>query len=205
MYLHKTPTWLRWMFPNIIWRMDTVAKEIYLTFDDGPVADVTPWVLELLNQHNARATFFMVGENVQKHRELFAEVVAGRHAVANHTYNHLNGWQSANQDYLDNIERAEGIIGSNSTKLFRPPYGKLLWSQYTKVLKSYKIVMWDVLSGDFDSSLSKEKCLSKSINATRPGTIIVFHDSTKTLGKLKYVLPRYLEHFSALDYTFRTL
>jgi peptidoglycan-N-acetylglucosamine deacetylase len=205
MYLHKTPTWLRRVFPNIIWQMESSTKEVYLTFDDGPIPEVTPWVLTQLAQHNAKATFFMVGENILKNKELFSVVVDSHHKVANHTYNHLNGWQTMNQDYLDNIMQAEAMIGVDSTKLFRPPHGKLRWSQYANIIKSYKIVMWDVLSGDFDSRLSNEKCLTKSIDGTQPGTIIVFHDSVKSFEKLKYVLPRYLEHFSGLGYTFQTL
>jgi len=205
MYLHKTPTWLGGLFPNILWNIETDAKEIYLTFDDGPVPEATPWVLEQLEKYNAKATFFMVGDNIKKHNELFTTVVEHKHTVANHTFNHLNGWQTGSQVYSDNVGKAEELIGASSSQLFRPPHGRLKWSQYRDIKKNYKVVMWDVLSGDFNNSLSAEKCLTRSIDATSTGSIIVFHDSAKTIEKLKYVLPRYLEHFAALDFTFKAL
>ena len=205
MYLHKTPKLLGAIFPNILWNIRTEAKEIYLTFDDGPVPEATPWVLEQLKHYNARATFFMVGENIHKHHELFSEVVNQQHTVGNHTFNHLTGWNTNNQTYLENVSKAEKLLAAETCQLFRPPHGRIKWSQYRKIKKSFKIVMWDVLSGDFNSALSREKCLHKSIKATVPGSIIVFHDSAKTIDKLKYVLPRYLEHFTALDFTFKAL
>ena len=205
MYLHKTPKWLGGLFPNILWNINTEAKEIYLTFDDGPVPDATPWVLELLEQYNAKATFFMVGENIYKHHKLFTDVVNRGHTVANHTFNHLDGWNTGSRKYFENVKKAEKLLGTNSAQLFRPPHGRLRWSQYRKIRKSLKIVMWDVLSGDFNNSLSPEKCLQVSIGATVPGTVIVFHDSAKSISKLKYVLPHYLEHFAALNFTFKSL
>lgn len=205
MYLHKTPKMLRGLFPDILWSINTDAKEIYLTFDDGPVPAVTSWVLEQLELYNAKATFFMVGGNIQKHYELFKEVINGQHTIGNHTFNHLNGWSTTNQTYIDNITKAEKLLGTNSVHFFRPPYGRLRWSQYKRIKKSFKIVMWDVLSGDFSSSLSPENCLKNSIRATVSGSVIVFHDSAKNLDKLKYVLPRYLEHFAALNFTFKAL
>ena len=205
MYLHKTPRWIGSFFPNILWSISTEAKEIYLTFDDGPVPEATPWVLEQLNQYNAKASFFMVGDNIHQHYDLFTEVVNHQHTVANHTFNHLNGWLTNNQTYFENVSKAEKIIGVNTSQLFRPPHGRLKWSQYRRLKKNYNIVMWDVLSGDFNSSLSQEDCLENSIKATVPGSVIVFHDSAKTIDKLKYVLPRYLEYFTALDFTFKAL
>lgn len=205
MYLHKTPKWLGSIFPDILWNINTEAKEIYLTFDDGPVPDVTPWVLEQLEQYNAKATFFMVGGNIEKHHSLFKEVKDRQHTIGNHTFNHLNGWSTDSQTYIENITKAEKLLGINSTRLFRPPHGRLKWSQYQNIKKSFKIVMWDVLSGDFNRSLSPEKCLNNSIRATVPGSIVVFHDSSKTIDKLKYVLPRYLEYFNALNFKFKAL
>ena len=205
MYLHKTPKLLGAIFPNILWNIRTEAKEIYLTFDDGPVPEATPWVLEQLKHYNARATFFMVGDNIHKHQQLFSEVVNHQHTVGNHTFNHLVGWNTDNRTYLENVSKAEKLLAAETSRLFRPPYGRIKWSQYRKIKKSFKIVMWDVLSGDFNSALSREKCLHKSIKATVPGSIIVFHDSAKTIDKLKYVLPRYLEHFTALNFTFKGL
>jgi peptidoglycan/xylan/chitin deacetylase (PgdA/CDA1 family) len=205
MYLHKTPKWLGGVFPDILWNINTDAKEIYLTFDDGPVPDVTPWVLEQLEQYNAKATFFMVGDNISKYYMVFTEVLNRQHTLGNHTHNHLNGWNTISQTYIDNISKAEKLLGTNSVQLFRPPHGRLKWSQYREIKKSFKIVMWDVLSGDFNSSLSPENCLKNSIRATVPGSVIVFHDSAKSIDKLKYVLPRYLEYFAALNFTFKAL
>ncbi len=205
MYLHKTPKLLFDLFPDIVWKVKTEAKEIFLTFDDGPVPEATSWVLKQLEQYDARATFFMVGDNIQQHQQLFLDVVNHHHTVANHTFNHLNGWQTNSQTYINNVGKAEKLIGVNSAQLFRPPHGRLKWSQYKKIKGSLKIVMWDVLSGDFNKLLSPDKCLTKSISATVPGTIIVFHDSAKSMDSLKYVLPRYLKHFNALNYSFKAL
>ena len=205
MYLHKTPKWLGSIFPDILWNINTEAKEIYLTFDDGPVPDVTPWVLEQLDQYNAKATFFMVGGNIEKHYSLLKEVKDRKHTIGNHTFNHLNGWSTDSQTYIENITKTEKLLGINSSRLFRPPHGRLIWSQYQNIKKSFKIVMWDVLSGDFNRSLSPEKCLNNSIRATVPGSVVVFHDSSKTIDKLKYVLPRYLEYFNALNFKFKAL
>jgi peptidoglycan/xylan/chitin deacetylase (PgdA/CDA1 family) len=205
MYLHKTPKLLGRLFPDILWNISTEAKEIYLTFDDGPVPEVTPWVLDQLDLYNAKATFFMVGDNIQKHRGVYTEVLERQHTIGNHTFNHLNGWSTNSQAYIENIEKAEKLLGTNSTGLFRPPHGRLKWSQYKNIKKSYKVVMWDILSGDFNSSLSQANCLASSIKGTAPGSVIVFHDSAKTVDKLKFVLPRYLEHFAALNFTFKTL
>jgi peptidoglycan/xylan/chitin deacetylase (PgdA/CDA1 family) len=193
------------LFPNIVWQVETEAKEIYLTFDDGPVPEATPWVLEQLDEYKAKATFFMVGDNIKKNGQLFTDVINHHHSVANHTFNHLNGWNTNSRIYLENIDKAEVRLADNSTRLFRPPHGRLKWWQYRKIKKSFKIIMWDVLSGDYNNSLSPDECLAKSISATVPGSIIVFHDSAKSIDTLKYVLPRYLKHFDALNYTFKAL
>jgi len=205
MYLHKTPSWLSQLFPNILWQVNTRDKEIYLTFDDGPVPEATPWVLDQLDQHNAKASFFMVGDNIDKYSELFQEVVKRQHTVANHTYNHLSGWKTENKKYYNNISKAEDLLGKASNKLFRPPHGRLKYGQYRNIKKSYKIVMWDVLSGDYNRLLAPERCLKNTIAATSPGSIIVFHDSVKAIKNLQYVLPRYLNYFAALNFTFKAL
>ena len=205
MYLHKTPKWLRGLFPGILWNVNTEDKEIYLTFDDGPIPEVTPWILSQLEHYNAKATFFMVGDNMDKYPEIFKEVVNQEHSIGNHTFNHLDGWQTNSTTYINNIKKAERVIGANSKQFFRPPHGRLKWSQYRQLNKDLKIVMWDVLSGDFDKSLSAEKCLEKSIAATVTGSVLVFHDSAKAFNKLKYVLPRYLEHFTTLNFAFKAL
>jgi len=191
------------LFPNRIWSKNTSQKEIYLTFDDGPVPEATPFVLDQLKKFNARATFFMVGDNVVKHQHLFQRVLNEGHAIGNHTMNHVNGKFCRKQDYLDNIASCQKALG-NRTKLFRPPYGKMTSSQEA-LLSDYDIIMWSVLGYDFDHNLSKEKCLNKITSLTKPGSIVLLHDSGKTIDKLHYVLPRYLEHFSSRGFTFKAL
>ena len=205
MYFHQTPAWLQMLFPGAVWRVKTTAKEIYLTFDDGPVPEATPWVLEQLAGYQAKATFFMVGDNITRHPQLFDQVVGQGHTVGNHTYNHLPGKRTATANFLANVARGEAALGSATVKLFRPPYGSLRWQQYQKLKKEYQVVMWDVLSGDFDPSLPAATCLQRCLENTRPGSIIVFHDSVKTIAKLKFVLPKYLAHFAAKGYIFKSL
>lgn len=199
MYLVKTPFFIQNLFPNFTWKIPTEEKTIFLTFDDGPIPEVTPWVLEQLKQYDAKATFFCVGDNVRKYPDVFAKVIAGGHTLGNHTFNHLNGWGTDNIPYFHNVRKCAALVKSD---LFRPPYGRLLPSQAQFLQRHYNIVMWDVLSGDFDPKLSPELCLTNVLKNTRPGSIIVFHDSLKAQEKLRYTLPRVLEHFSQLGYTF---
>lgn len=190
------------------WRKETENKIIYLTFDDGPIPEVTEWVLDELQKVNAKATFFCVGENIFKYADIYQKVKKAQHKTANHTYNHLKGWETSLDDYLKNVDKCEEQLtfSLNENKLFRPPHGRLTSSQANKIReKGYEIIMWEVLSADFSPKVSKEKCLHKSIKHTKKGSIIVFHDSVKTIEKLKYVLPRYLKHFSQLGYSFETL
>ncbi len=205
MYLHKTPAAFRLLFPNILWRKRTKNKEIFLTFDDGPIPEATPWILDLLDQYNAKATFFMVGENIERYPEVYKEVIERGHAVGNHTRNHLNGWATLDKAYIENTAAAESLLAGASQKLFRPPHGRIKPSQYAKMKADYKIVMWDVLSGDFDRSISEEYCLKKTIGATQRGSIVLFHDSVKTIDLVKVVLPGYLNHFAQLKYSFQSL
>lgn len=181
---------------------------MYLTFDDGPIPEVTTWVLQLLAQYNAKATFFCVGENIQKHPEVYKQVLAEGHSVGNHTYNHLKGMNVSDDEYLENTKLCAEAMNKEPYlgKLFRPPYGKIKFSQ-TRKLKAlgYEIILWDVLTGDFDAKLTKEKCLSASLNATKSGSIVVFHDSLKTYEKLQFVLPQYLKALSEQGYQFRAL
>lgn len=205
MYLHRTPKFLQLLFPDILWRGDDQLPTIYLTFDDGPIPEATPWVLDALTAYNAKATFFMVGDNCRKYPKLFTKVREAGHSLGNHTFNHLRGWTTDDAAYLDNYFLADKALGEPGRKLFRPPHGQLRFSQYKKIRQQAKVVMWDVLPGDFDKNMTAEKCLRKSIKWTRPGSIIVFHDSVKTIKILKQVLPEYLEHFSSKGYKFAAL
>ncbi|MBW8049031.1 MAG: polysaccharide deacetylase family protein [Cytophagales bacterium] len=222
MYYHKTSILLKKLFPSLIWDKypnknlvsnrippelpggtgETEKKVIYLTFDDGPVAGVTEWVLQLLKQYNAKATFFCVGKNVEKQPAIFQQIIRQGHSVGNHTYHHLSGWRTPVKEYLADVEKCAALVHS---KLFRPPYGTLRPSQYSRLITQYSIIMWDVISGDFDQKLVKEKCLAICIRYTRNGSIIGFHDSVKVEEKLKYVLPQYLKHFSSQGYRFEAL
>lgn len=202
MYPVKTPRFVRSLFPNFTWKVPTAEKVVYLTFDDGPIPEVTPWVLEQLEKYNAKATFFCVGENAQKYPELLAEVRAQGHSIGSHTMNHLNAWKSDNIPYFHNVRQAATLL---KTELFRPPYGRLLPSQIQFLQRHYTIVMWDILTGDFDPKLSGEQCYKNVMKHVSDGSIIVFHDSLKAKPNLEYALPRALEALSAQGYAFKTL
>lgn len=204
-YLVKTPFLLKKLYPDCVWEIDTSAKELYLTFDDGPHPAATPFVLEELKRYNAVATFFCIGENVKNHFDVYKQIIEQGHQPANHTFNHLNGWKVKDDEYIENVLLASKIIDSN---LFRPPYGRITKFQL-KVLRGNRLnlttVMWSVLSGDFDEKLSGENCYLNVVNQAKPGSIIVFHDSVKAFERLKYALPRTLEHFSSLGYSFKPI
>jgi peptidoglycan-N-acetylglucosamine deacetylase len=191
MYLVKTPSLIQNILSHHVWHIPTEERCIYLTFDDGPVPNVTPWVLDLLKEYGFKATFFCVGENVAKYPELYQRLQTEGHTIGNHTYNHLNGWTTDRDQYLLNIEKADAVVDSN---LFRPPYGKLKPSQVLSLRERKKIVMWDILSGDFDSSISSSQCLDNVISNYEQGSIIVFHDSLKAFDKLRVVLPALFDH-----------
>jgi len=205
MYLVKTPWLLKQLYPNLLWNNSRTGNRIYLTFDDGPIPIVTPFVLNILKQHDAKATFFCIGDNINKHPDIFEQVKNAGHAIGNHTYNHLKGWKTEDKTYLDNFLKADASVRSD---LFRPPYGRIKRSQI-KLLKQarpdLKIVMWDVLSGDFDINLKPEDCLKNVLKHTGPGSIIVFHDSLKAFDRLQYVLPRAMEEWSRKGYEFGLL
>lgn len=204
---HRTPFFLPLMFPALIWRIPSDKKEIYLTFDDGPVDGPTSFVLEKLEEVKARATFFCIGDNVRKNPDVFQQLNAGGHTVGNHTFNHVNGWKSTTIDYVMNIRLNHDHLvqnGARVSSLFRPPYGRITLSQM-RALRQYKIVMWDVLSRDFDKGLSPDKCLRNTLRAVRPGSIVVFHDSFKAERNLQFALPRLLESLSSDGYSFKTL
>ncbi len=211
MFAHKTPSLVQRLFPKLLWKEQANSQRLYLTFDDGPVPEATPMVLDHLKKYQAKATFFCVGDNIRKHPHLFSQVVAGGHSVGNHTHNHLDGWKCSTPQYVDNIRQCQELIRQHSGQamsrkpLFRPPYGRLNFKQIKAILPDYRIVMWDVLSGDFSVALKWEKCLRKSIQHTKGGSIVLFHDSNKTLEKLDLVLPSFLEYFSERGYTFDCL
>jgi peptidoglycan-N-acetylglucosamine deacetylase len=206
-YFVKTPWWLKKVYPNRLWNVGTKEKIIYLTFDDGPHPVATPFVLEELKKYNAKATFFCIGKNVVDHPAIYKRILEEGHATGNHTQHHLNGWKTKTHLYLEDIAEAAKRIESS---LFRPPFGRIKSSQSKNIgeamkNKSVKIVMWDVLSGDFDESLSKEKCLKNVIDNAAEGSIIVFHDSEKAFPKVEYVLPAALRFFTEKGYIFRSL
>ncbi|HPT14178.1 MAG TPA: polysaccharide deacetylase family protein [Bacteroidales bacterium] len=203
MYLATMPYILRTFLPsNVTWEIATDKKEIFITFDDGPIPEVTPGVLKILDEFNAKATFFCVGDNVRKHPEEFKLVKSKGHSLGNHTFNHLRGWATSQQRYHENVNKCNDLVQS---PLFRPPHGQLTPLMARQLHANYRIVMWSVLSMDFDRSVSPYKCLQHSIKHTGNGSIIVFHDSLKARERMEYVLPRYLEHFSKEGYTFSAL
>ena len=202
MYLVHTPQIIQSLFPRFTWRMPSDEKVVHLTFDDGPIPEVTPWVLEQLDRYDAKATFFCVGHNVDKHPDVYEQVVEAGHLTGNHTYHHLDGWNTDNITYFHNIRKAARKVNSN---LFRPPYGRILPSQAQFLKRHYQVVLWDVLSGDFDPALSPEDCLNNVLRHVRPGSIVVFHDSLKTMKTLQYVLPRVLAHLDAQGYRFEVV
>ena len=211
-YLVKTPTIIKLVFNKWDWSFSKNEKSIYLTFDDGPTPKITDWVLNELNRFNAKATFFCIGKNIKQNPSIFNKIAENGHAIGNHTNNHLKCSQSPSNEYLQNIQLAENEINKNlnsdfeTTKLFRPPYGKLNLKIGRKIRENgYKIIMWDVLSADFDTEITKEKCLRNVIKNTEEGSIIVFHDSLKASEKVKFVLPKILDYYSAKGFSFKAI
>lgn len=197
-YFH-TAWLLKLLYPYAVWKKSSSEKTLYLTFDDGPIPEITEFVINELAKVNAKATFFCIGNNILKHREEFEKIVRSGHSIGNHTCNHLNGWKSFTDDYLKDVYAFEKIYPTN---IFRPPYGKIKPSQLREIRKTHQVIFWDKLSGDFDITLTKENCLRKCFENVSNGSIIVFHDSIKAKENLEYVLPRFLNHFSSLGYQF---
>jgi peptidoglycan/xylan/chitin deacetylase (PgdA/CDA1 family) len=197
MYFVKTPGFFKYLFPNGEWEMKTGEKNIFLTFDDGPIPEITPWVLDTLNAYDAKATFFCVGENAQRHPDLVDRIREEGHSLGSHTFNHLNGWHTENTEYYRNVRRGAREVGS---ELFRPPYGKLKFHQARFLSQHYRIIMWDILGGDFDPLITSEQVYQNLTKNVVSGSIIVLHDSIKSMDKVRYVLPRFLDFCAENDF-----
>jgi peptidoglycan/xylan/chitin deacetylase (PgdA/CDA1 family) len=193
---------IRKLLPGSIWRMPGSGKTVYLTFDDGPTPGVTEQVLSMLAEVGAKGTFFCIGNCVEKHPELFHKLLEDGHAVGNHTYSHHNGWQVSMNNYIEDVKKCNQIFKS---KLFRPPYGKLSPRQFIHLRKMYSIIMWDVLSMDYDTRLSSETCLNNVLHHVRNGSVITFHDSVKAWPRLKEILPQILHELSNQGFTFSVI
>lgn len=198
----QLPVFIRALFRGVTWRMDRHEKVIYLTFDDGPIPEVTPWVLDLLDQSGIKATFFCVGENVMRYPEIYDEIVRRGHRTGNHTYNHLRGFFTNTADYMENVEKAAQYISSN---LFRPPHGELKASQLRALRQKFQVVQWDVITHDYSRKISPETVLRITLKYVRRGSIVVFHDSLKAEPNLKYALPKTIDYLVEKGYQFRTL
>lgn len=203
-YLIKTPWWLKKLYPaSLTWNMPGNEKVLYLSFDDGPHPAVTPLVLNTLKAFNAKATFFCIGKNVVENKEIYQRIIDEGHKVGNHTFNHLNGWETKDEEYIENVMEAEKYIDS---KLFRPPYGRISRFKISLLQKAgFNIIMWDVLSGDFDKEKTKERCTENVLLQAQPGSIVIFHDSEKAFERMNYALPIVLEKFSEKGFTFKTI
>lgn len=205
---HRVPFFLPLLYPRLTWRMDPSEKSLYLTFDDGPVPGPTEFALNVLAGTSVKATFFCIGDNIRKHPEVFRAVTAGHHAVGNHTFHHVNGWKTSTEDYIRDVKAFETVAGEITNipdaRLFRPPYGRITRRQI-RGLSGYRIIMWDVLSQDYNHSITPERCLRQTLRACREGSVIVFHDSYKARRNMEYVLPRLIDHFAGRGFNFKTL
>jgi peptidoglycan/xylan/chitin deacetylase (PgdA/CDA1 family) len=214
----KTPFIVKKLFPDYIWEISTNKKELYLTFDDGPTPDITHWVLDTLKPFHAKVTFFCIGDNVNKHPELFHQIINEGHSIGNHTHNHIKGWKTKTKLYLENVLEAEKTINeqihhssfiihhSPLVNIFRPPYGQITPKQGKQLMAlGYKIVMWDVLSFDWDKTVSNQECLDHIISKSKNGSIVVFHDSIKASNNMKFALPKVLKHFTEKGFSFKAI
>ena len=213
----KTPKFVKKLFPNYVWDIATTEKVIYLTFDDGPTPEITNWTLDVLKTYNAKATFFCIGNNIEKHPEIFKNILNNGHAIGNHTLNHVKGWKVSVALYLKEVTSTQQVIENVTSSatakykyqisnLFRPPFGKIKNRQGKALLKlGYKIIMWDILTFDWKTQITKETCLKNAISKTGNGSVVVFHDSIKASKNMKYALPKMLEYFSNKGYVFKSL
>jgi len=200
MIIEQPARFLRWLYPRALWRMDPNERAVYLTFDDGPIPEVTPWVLDVLKQYDVRATFFMVGDNVRKHPDIYQMVVDAGHRIGNHTFNHLGSIRHTLRTYLNNIDQADRLL---HTDLFRPPHGWMRHSAYAFVSRKYRVVMWDLVTRDYSKRLNGRDVLVNVRRYARPGSIITFHDSLKSHDKILYALPRAIEWLRSQGYDFK--
>ena len=207
MFFHRTPWLVQKLYPSLTWSKPTHEKIIYLTFDDGPIPDLTEFILNTLKEYSAKGTFFCVGDNLRKHREIAQRTLEEGHKLANHTYNHLSGWSAKDKQYFDNILQCQSLLEdlNEQSGFFRPPYGKIKRSQISEVALRHQIIMWDVLSGDYSKKINPEQCLRGTIGATRKGSIVLFHDNIKAEANMKYALPRFLDHFTKKGFQFKSL
>ncbi len=210
----KIPLIFKKIFRNYVWNLSSTDKVIYLTFDDGPTPKITDWVLDTLKSYNAKATFFCIGNNIDKHHNIFQRIIDEGHSIGNHTYNHLKGWKTKTNDYLKNVAETESAIENQTQNLpdykpqnlFRPPYGQLRYKQGKALVDmGYNVIMWDVLSFDWEQSVSQETCLKNVTDYASNGSIIVFHDSEKASKNMQYALPGVLDFFSKLGYSFEAI
>lgn len=201
MFIEQPAKWLRWLYPNALWRMDKNDRSVYLTFDDGPIPSSTPFILDTLAQYNAKATFFMVGENVLRYHDLYNRIVEEGHQVGNHTFNHMGSLKHWALTYGINIQKANELIHAH---LFRPPHGWMRWSAYWWLSRHYQIVMWDLVTRDYSKWMTAEDVLNNVKRYARNGSIITFHDSTKSIDKLRYALPEALRWLKEQGYEFKT-
>ena len=192
--------WLRWLYPRATWRMDRHERAVYLTFDDGPIPEATPFILKTLEEHGVKATFFMVGDNVRKHPELYKKVVASGHRIGNHTFNHIGGFRHTIHTYSANANKADELLHTN---LFRPPHGWMRFDQYFWLGRKYRIIMWDLVTRDYSKWMTAEGVLNNVKRYARNGSIITFHDSLKSIDKLHYALPEAIKWLKAEGYEFK--
>ena len=200
MFIEQPAIWLRWLYPRATWRMDKNERAVYLTFDDGPIPEATPFILKTLAEFRVHATFFMVGDNVRKHPELYDQIVAAGHQVGNHTFNHWGGFKHTTRSYSENVQKANDLIHSH---LFRPPHGWMRWEQYFWVGRKYRIVMWDLVTRDYSKWMTADDIVANVKRYARNGSIITFHDSLKSIDKLHYALPESLRWLKEQGYEFK--
>ena len=201
MFIEQPAIWLRWLYPRATWRMDKNERAVYLTFDDGPIPEATPFILKTLAEFGVHATFFMVGDNVRKHPELYDQIVAAGHQVGNHTFNHWGGFKHTTRSYSENVQKANDLIHSH---LFRPPHGWMRWEQYFWVGRKYRIVMWDLVTRDYSKWMTADDIVANVKRYARNGSIITFHDSMKSIEKLKSALPESIQWLKEQGYEFKT-